>query len=223
MLQAPKGTTSAQKQALCVQWIQRSGVAHTLKDLEKALPGVASISNMLVKDYIQSMADENMIRVEKIGSGNWYWSFLSDEKIKKEQALAKAEAEKGKAQATVEELKQKVEEAAAEREDDEDEMMMEPGGDRVSMMTLHSELGNALDALRTELAGYSDNDPVEVELRKAMIVEEKRRVDVLTDVICSMEGWFKQRMGGDKGQFMAIKQMWYGDEFDEEAGGLREI
>ena len=178
---------------------------------------------MLVKDYLQGLSDENMIRVEKIGSGNWYWCFLSDEKIKKETALAKAEAEKAKAEAVVADLQQKVEEAAAEREEDEDEMLMDAGNDRGSMMQLHGELGKSLHTLRTELASYSENDPVEVERRKARVLEEKARVDMLTDAICSMEGWFKQQIGGDKGQFMAMKQMWYGDEFDEEAGGLRDI
>jgi hypothetical protein len=178
---------------------------------------------MSVKDYIQAMTDENMIRVEKIGSGNWYWSFLSDEKFKKETTLAKATGEKAKAEAVVGELQRKVEDAAAAREEDEDEMLMEDGMDRVSMTKLHGELGKVLDALRMELAGYSDNDPVEVERRKARIVEETRRVDVLTDAICGMESWFKRQMGGDKGNFAAMKQSWYGNEYDGEVGGLREI
>jgi hypothetical protein len=186
------------------------------------MSSAAGISNVVVKDYLQGLSDENQIRVEKIGSGNWYWCFMSDEKIKKETALVKAEAEKVKALAVVEELQAKVDEAVAEREEDEDEEM-ESGNGRESMMQLHAELGTCLDALRTELAGYSENDPVEVERRRGQIVEESQRVDALTDAICSMEGWFKQRLGGDKAQFMAMKQMWYGDEFDEEAGGLREI
>lgn len=35
---------------------------------------------MVVKDYLQALSGEGLIRVEKIGSGNWYWSFLSDAK-----------------------------------------------------------------------------------------------------------------------------------------------
>jgi hypothetical protein len=178
---------------------------------------------MSVKDYIQAMTDENLIRVEKIGSGNWYWSFMTDEKLKKEQALTKAESEKAKAQTIVEDLQTKVEEAAAAREEDEEEMLMEPGMNRKSMTKVHGELSKQLDTLRMELATYSDNDPVEVERRKARIVEEMRGVDMLTDSICSMEGWFKRQMGGDKVQFLSMKQSWYGEEYDGEAGGLREI
>jgi translation initiation factor 2B subunit (eIF-2B alpha/beta/delta family) len=84
---------------------------------------------MHVKDYLQSLADDNKIRVEKIGSGNWYWSFLSDEKKTKEAALEKAQEENNKANATVAELQAKVDESGAARADDED-ILMETGESR---------------------------------------------------------------------------------------------
>ena len=56
-----------------------------------------------------------------------------------------------------------------------------------------------------------------------MVMEDKARVEALSDAIYSMEGWFKQRAGGDKGQFSRMKQSWYGDEFDEDEDGLREL
>jgi hypothetical protein len=81
---------------------------------------------MHVKDYLQALADDNKIRVEKIGSGNWYWSFLSDEKKAKDTALDKAQDEYNKANATVAELQLRVDEAGAARADDED-ILMETG------------------------------------------------------------------------------------------------
>jgi hypothetical protein len=81
---------------------------------------------MHVKDYLQALADDNKIRVEKIGSGNWYWSFLSDEKKAKDSALEKAQDEFNKINATVAELQAKVDEAGAARAEDED-ILMETG------------------------------------------------------------------------------------------------
>jgi hypothetical protein len=81
---------------------------------------------MHVKDYLQALADDNKIRVEKIGSGNWYWSFLSDEKKAKDAALNKAQDEHNKINATVAELQAKVDEAGAARAEDED-ILMETG------------------------------------------------------------------------------------------------
>jgi hypothetical protein len=73
---------------------------------------------MQVKDYLQALSDDNKIRVEKIGSGNWYWSFPSDEKIAKEAALEKAQEDYNKAAAVVADLQSKVDEAGAAREED---------------------------------------------------------------------------------------------------------
>jgi len=56
------------------------------------LPAAAGISGMQVKDYLTALVDENKIRVEKIGSGNWYWCFRGDEKRQKEVELEKWKA-----------------------------------------------------------------------------------------------------------------------------------
>jgi hypothetical protein len=77
--------------------------------------------------------------------------------------------------------------------------------------------------MRSELAAYSENDPVEMNKRKQHAVEMKAEAEKLTEQILSMEGWFKKQVGGDKVQFLSMKQNWYGDEFDGEEGGLREL
>jgi len=205
------------------QWLQSTGVAYTLKDLEKALGPVAGITGMNVKPFLDRLQGENMVRVEKIGSGNWYWNFASDEKVKREDALRKARSEQEKLETAVQDLESKVAEATAARAEDEDEMLMEAGQDRDSMLNLHADLSKELDAARTELAGYSNNDPVEIERRKAKLVEDRVLLEALTDAIYSMESWFKQRIGGDRAQMAGMKQRWYGTEYDEEAGGLRDI
>jgi hypothetical protein len=73
-----------------------------------------------------ALSDDNKIRVEKIGSGNWYWSFPADEKKAKDAALEKAQEEYSKANATVTELQAKVDDAGAARAEDED-MLLETG------------------------------------------------------------------------------------------------
>lgn len=67
---------------------------------------------------MQALSDDNRIRVEKIGSGNWYWSFPSDEKMAKEAAFEKAQEEYNKAATVVADLQAKVDEAGAAREED---------------------------------------------------------------------------------------------------------
>lgn len=74
---------------------------------------------MQVKDYLQALSDDNKIRVEKIGSGNWYWSFPSDEQKARQAELEKAQDEYNKVAVFVADLQAKVEDAGAARGEDD--------------------------------------------------------------------------------------------------------
>lgn len=117
---APKTTINPQKQAMILAWLQKTALAYSLKDLEKLLPSVASINGMVVKDYMQSLQDDSLIESEKIGNGNWYWSFPSKAKRTKEDALAKAQAKYDEASTTFTGLQAKVDQVGAARAEDDD-------------------------------------------------------------------------------------------------------
>lgn len=34
---------------------------------------------MQIRDLIKELTDENKVKVEKIGSGNWYWSWAGED------------------------------------------------------------------------------------------------------------------------------------------------
>jgi len=144
---------------------------YTLKELEKLLPGVGSINGMQVKDYLQALQDESMIRVEKIGSGNWYWSFKSDAKKQKEGTLNNLKMEEGKLVTSIADADRQLKEEVAKRCED-DEMLDGDGMDRKALLEAHEEHLKELEVLNRQLALYSESDPAEV-LRK---VEETQRL-----------------------------------------------
>jgi DNA repair exonuclease SbcCD ATPase subunit len=208
----------AAKQALILAWMQKSCVAHSIKDLEKALPSVASINGMQVKDYLQALSDDNKIRVEKIGSGNWYWSFVSEEKRAKENALAKAQEEKTNLEAIVSTLRRQIDEASAAREDD--------GGfgmDRASLTEQFTTASQNVETLKQELARYSQTDPEEIEKKRARIQELKSRAERSTEHIESIEGWMKEQTGGNSEALHGIRVTYYGDQYDAENDCLLEL
>ncbi|KAF2034650.1 meiotic nuclear division protein 1 [Setomelanomma holmii] len=219
---APKIQANPQKAATILAWFHKTAQAHSIKDLEKTLPQVGAISGMHVKDYLQALADDNKIRVEKIGSGNWYWSFPSDEKKAKDAALEKAQDEFDKANKTVSELQAKVDEAGAARADVE-EILTETGGDRKTLIAKHTGLTKELEKLRTELAAYSEQDPVEVEKKAAETQQARIDADKFTDQIYSMESWLRSQCPGDTEALTNVFKMLYKDEYDEDQGGLREL
>ncbi len=178
---------------------------------------------MQVKDFLQALTDDNKIHVEKIGSGNWYWAFISEAKKAKEGQLAKATNERDKAAAVVLEVQSKVDEAEAAREDDED-MLLEPGSDRKSLTARHAELTKQMVPLKKELAGYSESDPVEMEKKRQRASALKNEAEKWTEQIQSIEEYIKKELlGGDKGQLLLMKRDWYGDQFDEEEQDLKEL
>ena len=148
---------------------------YSFKELEKLLPSVASIPSMQVKDYLQAVQDESQIRVEKIGSGNWYWSFKSDAKKSKENIINNLKSEELKLIASITDTERNIEEEMARREED-DEMLEGGGMDRNALLDAHETLLKEMEILDKELALYSDNDPTEV-LRK---VEETKMLKAST-------------------------------------------
>ena len=132
---APKTQPNPQKAASILAWFHMTAQAHSIKDLEKTLPHVSSINGMQVKDYLQALSDDNKIRVEKIGSGNWYWSFPADEKKAKGAALKKAQEEHDKANAITVELQAKVDNARAARTEDADANANADDDDDNAMLT----------------------------------------------------------------------------------------
>ena len=170
---------------------------------------------------MQGLQDESKIRAEKIGSGNWYWAFISDDKIARQKALNVAQGAYDKALATDNELKNKLAEAETQRRG-EDQMLEEGGETREELLGMKKSLEAETEALRRELATYSDNDPTELERKIKDAAGWKVTAEEFTDDVYSMEGWLKDNMGG--GEVLdALLQETYGKEYDEEVHGLKEL
>jgi hypothetical protein len=170
---------------------------------------------------VQGLQDESKIRTEKIGSGNWYWAFVSDDKIARQKALEVAQSAYDKALATDNELKSKLAEAEAQRRGD-DEMLDEGDETREELLSMKKSLEAETGALRCELAAYSDNDPTELERKIKEAAEWKIAAEEFTDDIYSMEGWLKGQMGGGEALDAMLRET-YGKEYDEEVRGLKEL
>nr|OQO23470.1 hypothetical protein B0A51_08717 [Rachicladosporium sp. CCFEE 5018] len=218
--QAPKTNCNPLKLASILTYIQASRVAHNIKDLEKHLPSVASINGMQVKDYIQALSDDSKIRVEKIGSGNWYWSFPSEEKQQVEENLTEAQAAHAKAEAVVAELQAKVL-AAQEQQQADAEEEDEGGESREALTERKGKLMSELGGLRKELAGYGDANPTVLEVKRKEIGKFQPETETYTDAILNMDAWMMD-VGGD--EFMCGKRReLYGDQLDEESCMLKEV
>jgi Fe2+ or Zn2+ uptake regulation protein len=71
-----KGLSLEEKREIMLNICLESKDVFNLKDLEK-LGSKAGVVLQTVKDVVQSLTDDRMVEVDKIGSGNFYWAFPS--------------------------------------------------------------------------------------------------------------------------------------------------
>jgi len=167
---------------------------YTIKELEKKVADVASINQMAVKDLIQALLDENLIRVEKIGSGNWYWSFRSDAKKTKEKVLNDLKAQEMGFLAQIADNEKEVGDIMARMKEDE-EMLDNGGMSREVLMEAQETLVKEIEGLDKELGIYSDNDPTDVlkkveetEKLKNSAIRWSENIESLETLIVNMSG-----------------------------------
>ncbi|CAI7667947.1 unnamed protein product [Penicillium viridicatum] len=207
--------TKSEKQNLILTHLRATGTCHTLKDLEKTLPSVASINGIQVKEYIQALTDEGQLRVEKIGSGNWYWSFSSDEKHAQERHLARVtmEVEKvRKSYADAEALAAETMHRAEETEEDE----------RDSLMAKKAQLQMEIDRVRTteaQLSGPLNSlSSKGVKQVQEELAEFRQQALQWTDNIYILEEYLRKLASGDRQIIESILRECYGDEYVDEEG-----
>lgn len=129
---------------------------------------------MQVKDALQALVDDSLLRVEKIGSGNWYWSFVGDERKRLEGSMKSLGEEKEGLKRVVEGIKDAI---GRERE----RIRREGGGEDVSeFLAIATSLKKEKGNLEAQLEDYKDGDPTEVERRRGLISKNKAAVNRTT-------------------------------------------
>lgn len=176
---------------------------------------------MQVKDYIQALNDEGLIRVEKIGSGNWYWSFLSEEKKNKEGVLGRLENEVKDCKERVTSLDAEIVKETKLREENEGTDHVSQPMERKTLLELQPQLTAAVVKLETELLGYSDNDPTEVLKKKVKLQGYKEGAVKWTEYIENLQDYLS-KIGAEKSLVSALMEKVCGDEYVA-GDGLKEL
>ncbi|KAF7586128.1 hypothetical protein BBP40_009424 [Aspergillus hancockii] len=218
----PPKLSRADKQARIVAHLRSTGTCHTIKDLEKMLPSIASINGMQVKEYIQELTDEGKIRVEKIGSGNWYWCFGGEERKERERKVEQLQKEVDRAKKTYEEVSKQLAVRKREREEGEGEL---GEGEREELIRKNAELQEECQQLRAQWLAVSGNTSTGrkgIEEMREEIREFQRQAQMWTDNIYILEGYVKKLAGGDREVVAAVQRECYAEEYVE-GEGLREL
>lgn len=172
---------------------------------------------MHVKDHLQALVDDGHVRVEKIGTGNWYWAFASEAAHRRRTVLETLRVEKAAVEAGLEELRDKIADATASVCGGEGEGEGQ-GDDRADLLARTAGLDADLTGLRAELEGYQDRDPDALERVRVEMGRFKAETERWTDNIGVLEGRVKELMGGDRERLEMWQREVYGGEFVEGVG-----
>lgn len=192
------------------------------------LPSVASINGIQVKEYIQSLIDEGKIRIEKIGSGNWYWCFGSEEKKEREVQITQLEKEVDKLRKSCKEAELALATEKLKRENEGGQDEEEEKGEREALVARKVELEVQVRRLQTEEAEWMDpsssssTGPGGLVKRKEQVEVWKQEALMWTDNIYILEEYLRKLAGGDREVVEAVKRECYGEEYVE-GEGLREL
>lgn len=158
--------------------------------------------------------------MEKIGSGNWYWSFSSDEKHEREGRIAHLSKEVEKARKSCSDATAGLAAEAERREEADDE------GQRDSLIARKAEVQAAVDWVRNaeaQLTGrlnpLSNRDSKQIQDELAGFQQEALQ---WTDNIYILEEYLRKLAGGDRQMVDLILRECYGDEYVD-GGRLNEL
>ncbi|EED16537.1 GAJ protein, putative [Talaromyces stipitatus ATCC 10500] len=218
-LHAPrsKAISSEVKQQMILNHIRSTRTCHTLKDLEKMLPSVASINSIQVKDFIIGLVNENKIRVEKVGSNNWYWSFPSDERRARENLEERLLRDLNRLTKLVEQLEdelQKKQTAAKEEEGSREPIDIET--ERRALMERKSKMSSEIERLQDQKNAFENNGVSKLKQKTEEIKKWKLETEIWEDNISIMEQYLCKLAGGDRGLVEAIKKQCYGDNYEDD-------
>ena len=105
----PKGKSAQDKRDIVLDIFHQTKEPWLLKDLEKTASrrGVVSMS---VQPTVQSLVDDDLVKVDKVGTLNWYWSFPSEYSTMLENSIEKSCNESSSLSVTISKIQNEIEE-----------------------------------------------------------------------------------------------------------------
>lgn len=187
-----KGVSEEEKRRRILEIFSETKDFFMLKEVEK-MAYKKGVPLLAVKDVLQSLVDDDLVRLEKIGTSNYYWSFPSQKQVNRSKVLEKLCAERDSTRAKVEELRARL----------EDEQKTRADGERTELISRYEDLKKERDELLSALEKYKECDPVIYEEKTARAAELKTEVNKITDDLFTVQSYVCNKFDVDRKEFLA--------------------
>ena len=197
-----KGLSLEEKRDVILDLFFSSKDVFNLKDLEK-LGSRAGVVEKTVKDVVQSLVDDQLVEVDKIGSGNFYWSFPSKTYINQKNAADTVAAQLAAEEAACTALEARLAELAGGRED---------SAERSAQLRELAALRLEKEGLDKTLAQLAASDPDALKEMVAKALVAKRCADRWTDNVWTLKTHLMEKFGKEAKECDAV--LGITDDFD---------
>ncbi|ETL91854.1 hypothetical protein, variant [Phytophthora nicotianae] len=180
-----KGVSLQEKRERILRIYHESKEVFNLKEVEK-LGSKAGVVLQTVKDVNQALVDDALVDCDKIGSGNYFWSFPSKLSQSRKRKLSELEQRRHTAQEKLAKVKQNIEEQKSLRSDSDE---------RVQKLRRLEEQKAKVNGLRTKVQHLAENDPAILEELERKVRMAKEGSDRWTDNVYTLKAWVVKKRG----------------------------
>ncbi|KAK7045596.1 Meiotic nuclear division protein 1 [Paramarasmius palmivorus] len=183
---APRGLSAEEKRTRLVEFFHETKDFYQLKELEKLAPKHKGIVAQSVKEVLQSLVDDGLVQMDKIGSSNFFWSFPSQQGALIQNRLNAAKEVQATNEMQLQEVMAAIEAEKSNRQDSEG---------RTKSLNEIAELKKQVCKLDEELNAYGACDPVKLEETKRAIILAKEAALRWTDNWGVLLSYFTRQTG----------------------------
>eukprot|EP00055_Hartaetosiga_balthica_P001286 m.138198 g.138198 ORF g.138198 m.138198 type:complete len:205 (+) comp13611_c0_seq1:102-716(+) len=183
-----KGLSFEEKRSRMLEWFYDKEDVFSLKNVEKYCSKEKGITSMSIKDVLQSLVDDNMVKMEKIGTSNYYWAFLSEGASVRQNRQLDLEASLKSLAEEKEALDAKIEEAQSTRQESEE---------RTRILAELEEEEKKQEEFDIELQQFKDSDPELLEKKESDTKIAKEAANRWTDNVFAIKSWCQRKFNID--------------------------
>ncbi|KAI0332329.1 meiotic nuclear division protein 1 [Cubamyces sp. BRFM 1775] len=169
---APRGLSAEEKRVKLLEIFHETKDFFQLKELEKMGPKMKGIVSQSVKEVLQSLVDDGLVQMDKIGSSNFFWSFPSQRGAMMQNRLNAVKETQASLRSQLKESQSALETEKASRPE---------SNKRAEALDELSALKKEYAQLENELAAYGACDPVKVEEKRRAVILAKEAAVRWTD------------------------------------------
>ncbi|KZV73308.1 meiotic nuclear division protein 1 [Peniophora sp. CONT] len=179
-----KGLSFDEKRIKLVELFHETKDFYQLKELEKLAQKMKGITSNTVKDVVEACEQDNLIRKDKVGSSNFFWSFPSQRGVEVKSRHDKATRELADTERKLAEVRAELEAERAKRPQTDERAAAE-----TRMLAVQKEAS----ALEAEQAAYGACDPVVVEQKQRAVLLTREAAIRWTDNYTTTLQWFRNQ------------------------------